>query len=78
MLLYTSETPPGNRHDIVMVGGLGGVFPIMAGPRTPDKERIAAVGDARFRGLEKRLPGTIPATPHKRKPGKEITAARKE
>ncbi len=78
MLLYASETLPGSRHDIVMVGGLGKVFPSMADPRTPDGERITVVGDAGFQGLGKRLPGTIPVTPHKRKPGKDLTAARKE
>ncbi len=66
MLLYAGETLPGSRHDIVMVGGLAKVFPSTADPCTPNEKRVTVVGDAGFRGTEKRLPGIIPVTPHKR------------
>ena len=78
MLLYAGETLPGSRHDIVMVDGLGKVFPSMADPGTPDGKRITVVEDAGFQGFGKRLPGIIPVTPHKRTALKGLTAAQKK
>ena len=45
---YTGETLPGSRNGIVVVGGLGKVFPGMSDPRTPDGKRITVAGVAGF------------------------------
>ncbi len=54
------------------------MFPSTADPCTPDEKRVTVVGDAGFRGTEKRLPGIIPVTPHKRTALKGLTAAQKK
>ena len=61
-----------------MVGGLAKVFPSMADPGTPCKKRVTVVGDAGFQGTEKRLPGIISVTPHKRTAKKGLTVAQKK
>ena len=77
-LAYGSVPLPGSRHDIVMVDGMAGAFPSMADPGTPGEKRIRLIGDAGFRGSEKRPPGIVPANPAKRTAKKGLTAAQKE
>ena len=76
--MHMSETLPGSRNDIVMLGGPAEAFPSVADPGTPEKERIRLIGDSGFQGSEKRFPGTVPANPAKRTGKKELTAAQKE
>ncbi len=76
-----SETLPGSRNDIVMLGGgLAEAFPSMADPDTPEKKGMRLIGDSGFQGSEKRLPGIIPVNPGRlrcyspraRHPGRQI------